>query len=70
MPRKQKCLGDDGAVERSRCPGKAGMIELSETELDEATGGEDRITEGVALNFSKVEVEYTPKAGSPRFTRR
>ena len=31
------------------------------------SGGEDRITENVSLNFAKVEVEYTPqdKAGAP-----
>jgi type VI secretion system secreted protein Hcp len=32
------------------------------------SGGEDRLTENVSLNFSKVNVDYTPQSdkGAPR----
>jgi type VI secretion system secreted protein Hcp len=60
--------------------GKGAPIEYIKIEMDEVlitsvscggSGGEDRLTENVTLNFAKVKYEYTPQKpdGSPDSTK-
>ena len=60
--------------------GKGAPIEYTKIEMDEVlvtsvscggSGGEDRLTENVSLNFAKVKFEYTPQKpdGSPDTTK-
>ncbi len=60
--------------------GKGAPIEYIKIEMDEVmitsvscggSGGEDRLTENVTLNFAKVKYEYTPQKdnGTPEATK-
>ena len=38
------------------------VTELQTKELEQVTGGTDRPTESLSLNFTKIKVDYTPQS--------
>ena len=38
------------------------VSELQTKELEQVTGGTDRPTESLSLNFTKIKVDYTPQS--------